>query len=142
MTQRECAWWLILYCSAATNAASSPLPLLPPEIRSRIWDFVFSDLVVQVNGCVWNQRGFVVTTHRSSPACGRPLLTLQTLGRPTLCDPSGSGVRDLCMTSGNCQIHLRCKVSTCMLQVCRQVYQEAVLRPFKRATLDFIIGNW
>ena len=32
----------MLYHSATANAARSPLLLLPPEIRCRIWDYAFS----------------------------------------------------------------------------------------------------
>jgi hypothetical protein len=36
--------------SASRNAVKSRLlAKMPPEIRSRIWDFVFADLVVRIN---------------------------------------------------------------------------------------------
>jgi hypothetical protein len=38
------------YRSATLNAVDSPLlSKVPPEIRSRIWDYVFGDLIVRVN---------------------------------------------------------------------------------------------
>jgi hypothetical protein len=117
------------------NAATSPLLLLPPEIRCRICDYAFSDCVVRVRD------GRIKVCH-SSQACESRLS--QRRDQRVIFGPrAGVGVgslgydfRSLGWPEG-CRTHASSRVPVHLLQVSRQIYHEAVLKPFVQKTFDF-----
>jgi hypothetical protein len=116
---------------ASTNAADSRFLRLPPEIRCRIYDFAFSDRVVRV-------RTSQVTFCQSSEACQiqhrqhYDQRIVHQISLPYPRDPS---------ELEPCQAHKISKIPVHLLQVCRQVYHEAALKPFTQPTFDFFVGN-
>jgi hypothetical protein len=120
---------------ASLNAANSPLlTLIPPEIRSRIWDFVFTDLVVRVSRDRTNTngrpRGHSQTTCHASRDCEkqwRQLHNDETISHPGSARP--------CLGNNHHNMPVQ------MLQVCRQMYHEAALKPFTEPTFEFIMVN-
>ena len=123
---------------------------MPPEIRSRIWDFVFADLVVRINhgGKYQYYRGaFQKPTdgysigHQqiscyTSRACEEQWrqrhseARISVQGRP---NPYSEWTACELMKPHFIPVHL--------LQVCRQIYHEAVLRPFTEPTFRFIMSG-
>jgi hypothetical protein len=118
--------------------------LLPPEIRSRIYDYVFSDCVVRVRiGSLGHKGTYEILICQTSDACelqwrqrhGQQIVPLPTgLDSPEV---FGKGAK-----LDDCRTHQRCQIPVHLLQVCRQTYHEAALKPFTQATFDFIIYSW
>lgn len=126
--------------STVRNAATSPLLLLPPEVRSRIWDAVFADLVVRVNfggkyinGRLDHQR----TTCHTSRRCEYDMRRGFRLERITF--PSAS---DLGRTEAiGCLMNKPREIPVHLLQVSRQIYHEVALKPFTEPTFAFTMSN-
>jgi hypothetical protein len=113
---------------AAINTADSPLLRLPPEIRCRIYNFTFGDLVVRAR---WGR--FHIC--HSSQAC--ELQRRQNYDQRISYHPTGEPdfIND---DSGfpRCQTQKRFQIPVHLLQVCRQIYHEAALKPFTEPTFD------
>jgi hypothetical protein len=103
--------------------------LLPPEIRYRIYSFVFGDLIIRVNFGSYH-------VCQSSQAC--ELQRRQNYDQRISYHPEGdpnlisedSGFMD-------CQTQRHVEIPVHLLQVCRQIYHEAALKPFSEPTFDF-----
>ena len=124
-------------CSAATNAAISPLLLLPPEIRCRIYDYAFADHFVHISfdSVRFNQilRQQLCQDPQECAAvqsqhCGQKILHHAI-------DPSSSR---LATQSTHCVQTGSRKIPVQLLQVSRQIYHEAVLKPFTHSTFHFV----
>jgi hypothetical protein len=124
--------------STVRNAATSPLLLLPPEIRSRIWDAVFADLVVRVNfgGKYINGRlDHRRTTCHTSRRCEYHMHRRFRAERITFRSTNGE------MQATGCQMNKPREMPVHLLQVCRQIYHEAALKPFTEPTFAFTMSN-
>jgi hypothetical protein len=120
------------------NAAISPLLLLSPEIRDRIWDEVFADLVVRVefggkfvNGRLDHQR----TTCHTSRICEHDMHYRFLDDRITFRSPTGA------IEAVRCRINKFREMPVHLLQVCRQIYHEAALKPFTEPTFAFTMSQ-
>jgi len=136
---------LTLCNSAANNATKSPLLLLPPEIRCRIYDDVFSGCILHVSSN--NERGIgrrpKQTLHTkfcqspqdcaAVPSLHRDQRKLQGISNPV---PSPrDGPPSICVQTGSRSIPVQ------VLQASRQIYHEAVLKPFTETTFSFDISG-
>ena len=118
--------------SAVINAANSPLILLPPETHNRIWDAAFRDLIVRVDfvGTHVNGRlGHSSTICHRSWACEAYSQQLDPAERFIRPDPAPIKCQKR-KPDDPMPVHL--------LQVCRQIYHEAALKPFSQPTFDFV----
>ncbi|TLD07930.1 hypothetical protein E2P81_ATG10165 [Venturia nashicola] len=123
---------------SANNVSHSPLLSLPPEIRSRIWDYVFQVGVIHVT---------VPERHRvfgyDLSICHHPDEDEKTPGRILVSQLPGSQLSPrLSDERASMQDHQGCVFDTKnrrplnqdlhldLLQTCRSVYHEAVLKPF------------
>jgi hypothetical protein len=120
-------------CSTTLNATKSPLLLLPPAVRSRIFDHVFGGMVVHIVG-----EEDALERHYKLKICDCPdslprfgLHTLPTSGLSRN-DPvcMKTHVQNCTRTASRKDFHLN------VLHVSRQVYQETVLRPFRQTVFS------
>ena len=126
---------LMLYDSATTNAARSPLLLLPPEIRCRIWDYAFSGCVFHISSTGMRRlREHHFTLCQSPQEC--VLLQFQHRAERISSHPSDREVFGTCSQVAGPN-RARADIPLHMLQVCRQIYHEAVLKPFTQAAFHF-----
>ena len=134
----EACTWLMEYDSAATNAASSPLLLLPPEVRCRIYDYAFGGFLFHITAAV-NDVLYRTLCHSPQPCAYLPFqhCALRIL-------PSSETSSPLCTKTEPRYFYApkpeRSKIPVHMLQVCRQVYHEAVLKPFTQMSFQLSIG--
>ncbi|TLD07931.1 hypothetical protein E2P81_ATG10166 [Venturia nashicola] len=123
-----------MLCSTADNARNSPLLLLPPEIRSRIWDYVFDVGVIHVTTWTTNGHAYELSI------CRRPKSYTETPPRvfadkrddsagPLSSDPSYLEDHELCLWTGSREPFDRAHYLS-PLRTCRLIYHEAVLKPF------------
>jgi hypothetical protein len=129
-TLREVYTWLTQYDSAATNAANSPLLRLPPEIRCRIYDYAFGGFLVHVD-CHGRQRKQVLRQKICN--CPQQCASLPFQQCVSRILP-GSPYIVWCKSSKDVPENERRKIPVHILQVCRQIYHEAVLKTFTQAT--------
>jgi hypothetical protein len=102
---------------------------LPPEIRCRIYNFAFGDLIIRVNF------GRYYVCH-SSQAC--EVQRRQNYDQRISYHPTGDP--DLIIEDSgfiDCQTQKHIQIPVHLLQVCRQIYHEAALKPFSEPTFDF-----
>jgi hypothetical protein len=129
----------MLYHSATANAARSPLLLLPPEIRCRIWDYAFSGYVFHISSTGFRrQRDYHFTICQSPQEC--LLLQVQDRNERISSHPDYREVFETCSHVAHPN-HPRNDIPLHLLQVCRQVYHEAVLKPFTQATFHSMTGT-
>lgn len=127
-------------CSAAKNAADSRLLRLPPEIRCRIYDYAFGSCPVHVNASYSDYK----FTNCSSPQdCEVPLLQRRTQQVSFSGDPSDrvSESYEDCKNPLSHQKAGSRRIPVHMLQVCRQIYYEAALKPFTEASFHIVLVN-
>jgi hypothetical protein len=110
--------------SAATNAANSLLLLLPPEVRCRIYDYAFGGFLFHITAAV-NDVLYRTLCHSPQPC---EYLPFQHCALRTL--PSSGTSSPQCTKPKYAPKLERSKIPVHMLQVCRQIYHEAVLKPF------------
>ena len=125
--------------SGATNAATSSLLLLPPEIRCRIYDYAFSGFVFHISSAgLRRNRDHHNTLCQSPHEC--ELLQFKDCVERVSDHPSDREVFATCsqVTGPN---RPRRDIPLHMLQSCRQVYHEAVLKPFAHATFHFVTSS-
>ena len=132
--------------STATNAATSPLLELPPEIRSRIYDYVFGSNLVRIISTLHielkSQRiGYKI----SMCTCehDHTQLSLRVRGYDHETEPERF-YTNLCQscTSSDAQRSSACEgLSLQLLQASRQIYHEAVLKPFQQAFFVLHLGG-
>jgi hypothetical protein len=126
----------MLSCSADHNAANSPLLLLPPEIRCRIYDYAFGGFVIHLTTDDF-QRKLILT----QALCQSPQTCASLHFQHHRILPMGSkAFEDKCIQSSGDPTIARIKIPVHMLQVCRQIYHEAVLKPFDQTTFHFVTG--
>lgn len=119
--------------STASNAQNSPLLSLPPEIRSRIWDYVFDVGVIHVTSPPASGHAYGLSI------CRRPEVYAETPPHVLLEDRDASSdytsppsyVKDheLCLGTGTREPFDRLHHLS-LLRTCRLIYHEAVLKPF------------
>lgn len=115
--------------SAVYNAENSPFLLLPPELRSRIYDFVFGDLVIR--RLPW--RNTVCQKHQACEVERRQRYDQKISYYPTPDQIHPSHLKeDLGLTS--CTTQKQARIPVRLLQVCRQINHEAALKPFSEPT--------
>jgi hypothetical protein len=127
---------LIPSCSADTNAANSPLLLLPPEIRCRIYDYAFGGFVIHLSADD-SKRKYVL----SQKLCQSPQTCASLHFQHHRILPMGSGYKGACTQLSDDQKLEHITIPVHMLQVCRQIYHEAVLKPFAQTTFHFGTGR-
>jgi hypothetical protein len=120
--------------SAATNAAISPLLLLPPEIRCRIYDYAFGGFVVHLGTDDGPRKQVLLKTLCQSP---QTCASLQFQHRDSRVLPGSETSLHQCTTFKAAPRSERITIPVHMLQVCRQIYHEAVLKPFAQTTFHF-----
>jgi hypothetical protein len=102
------------------NATISPLlSKIPPEIRSRIYDYVFGDLIVRVNHGGRHSRG-----------------VFQPDGKSWIFEVPSANPNYV-----PCDLNKPYEIPVQLLQVCRQIYHEAVLKPFTEPTFKFMMTD-
>ena len=134
------------------NATISPLlSKIPPEIRSRIYDYVFGDLIVRVNHGGRFSRGVFKPNGKSGHqqitcntwrACEKQWRQRRSADRVSI-DTSGS-IYGLPSANPNyvpCDLNKPYEIPVQLLQVCRQIYHEAVLKPFTQPTFKFTMTD-
>jgi len=124
--------------SAITNAADSPLLRLPPEIRCRIYDYAFGSCLVHVNA---DRHQYTFANCSSPQDCEAPL-PQRRIQRISLYDdgPDGrSSTYEDCRKPVGRQNVGSCNIPVHMLQVCRQMYHEAALKPFTEASFHIVL---
>ncbi|KAM0690869.1 hypothetical protein Q7P36_009638 [Cladosporium allicinum] len=116
---------------AAYNAENSPFLLLSPELRSRIYDFVFGDLVIRRQP--W--KNSVCQKHQACEVKRRERYDqkISYYLTPDQIHPSDLK-EDLGLIS--CRTQKQARIPVRLLQVCRQIYHEAALKPFSEPTFD------
>ena len=113
---------------ASINAADSPFLRLPPETRCRIYDFTFGDHVIRV------KRSQTIFCHSSQAyelehrKHYDQRVTHESSSSPRQHSPS--------VPLDTSHTHGRSNVPVQLLQVCRQIYHEAVLKPFTQPSFD------
>ena len=127
-------------CSAASNAANSPLLRLPPEVRCRIYDYAFGSCVVHVNVGYKGSR-HTLTNCSSPQKCEAPLLQrrIQRIIKSSYPYNATWWHLEVCRKPSNRQV--TCKIPVHMMQVCRQIYHEVALKPFAEASFHVIIPD-
>jgi hypothetical protein len=131
--------------STTANAATSQFLRLPPEIRSRIYDYVFGSKPVSIQPYLHvEQRPKRVGYKISMCTCEHDHTQLSP--RVRFYDHEKDLERvctEACpnCTAGAAQRSPACKsLSLQSLQVCRQIYHEAALKPFQQALFVFDFG--
>jgi hypothetical protein len=126
--------------STAVNASRSPLLLLPPEIRTRIYRYVFDVGVIHITHHRMGDRArnYALTVCHCPDLCeggeAGLFVTSNRVGRDV---SSGSQIlvqphQDCVGTGPNNTRKPLCQyLQLDLLQTCRQIYHEAVLEPFK-----------
>lgn len=132
---------LLTLLSTATNATLSPLLLLPSEIRCRIYDYVFTVGDIHMFGIKDSDvRTFtktITTCNLSVCFCPRiherkPVVLLNP-SHPTQHEPTYAERHVGCWLQKSRQpLHQHLQLD--LLKVCRQIYHEAVLKPFSQNT--------
>lgn len=104
-------------CSAASNAANSPLLRLPPEVRCRIYDYAFGSCVVHVNVGYKGSR-HTLTNCSSPQKCEAPLLQrrIQRIIKSSYPYNATWWHLEVCRKPSNRQV--TCKIPVHMMQVC------------------------
>lgn len=102
--------------------------MLPPEIRDRIYDYVFEDLIVRVDRGLGPRKRY-----REAPACNVVQMCDEHWRQPhpeRILHRSFSDPFYLSESHKNCDKHSRQEIPVHLLQVCRKIYHEAALKPF------------
>lgn len=129
---------LLTISSAVANASRSPLLLLPPEIRCRIYEHLFSVTDIHIASDLPRSKHRAIklpyrllVCHCSQGYEGRPTVSL--VPESSKNEPSYPDLHCACLSSKSrepiCN-HLRLD----LLRVCRQIYHEAALKPFSQNT--------
>ena len=133
--------------STTANAATSQFLRLPPEIRSRIYDYVFGSKPVSIQPYLHvEQRPKRVGYKISMCTCEHDHTQLSP--RVRFYDHEKDLERvctEACpnCTAGAAQRSPACKsLSLQSLQVCRQIYHEAALKPFQQASFNYNFDNY
>jgi hypothetical protein len=122
------------------NAAQSPFLLLPPEVKGRIYDYAFGGNAIHVTYDICPIGKVRYRLHKSR--CVQDLSPPQKI---TFISPSRESklyecpderhhdcVQKVTRRAPSC-----CDMPLSLLQVCRQVYHEAALKPFSQTTFLF-----
>lgn len=133
-----------MFCSTADNARNSPLLSLPPEIRSRIWDYVLDVGVIHVTSSSTRGQAYELSicrhpeTYPEAPS--RIVEERNDDGASYIC-PNSSYMHDHehCLWTGTRKPFDRLNHLS-LLQTCRLIYHEAVLKPF--SVNVFQINTW
>jgi hypothetical protein len=134
------------------NATISPLlSKIPPEIRSRIYDYVFGDLIVRVNHGGRHSRGVFQPDGKSGHqqitcntwrACEKQWRQRRSSDRVSIDTSSWIfGVPSANPNYVPCDLNKPYEIPVQLLQVCRQIYHEAVLKPFTEPTFKFMMTD-
>ena len=132
---------LTLRHSSATNAARSPFLRLPPEVRGRIYDYAFGGNVVhfictgepdEITGYRLDICHYAQDHDQSQRIIHLPPVPPQTV--PRTFRPVTH--HDDCKHDKTRKPLTRWDIPLCLLQVCRQIYHEAALKPFSQTTFD------
>lgn len=133
-----------MFYSTANNARNSPLLSLPPEIRSRIWDYVFDVGVIHVTSPLTRGHAYELSI------CRRPEMYAEAPSR-IVEERDDGGANYLSRNSSYTHDHEHCLWTgtrkpfdrlnhLSLLQTCRLIYHEAVLKPF--SVNGFQINTW
>ncbi|KAK5741470.1 hypothetical protein LTR17_003905 [Elasticomyces elasticus] len=128
-----------------TNATSSPLLKLPPEIRNRIWGFLFGGKTVHVQGDYYPQgrRRRLVRRRLVHMVCQVPnsdkeiseqITRHNELDGSTQCFQSYWDRHRHCYAGGATK---KATLPMAVLRTCRQIHQEAALLPFQLNEFSF-----
>jgi len=127
---------------AATNAKNSPFFRLPFEVRESIYDYAFGSCIVYA---YVGTGGYLLTS------CSFPQEREASLPpRVTRSPDSGDGhpawwyhdeEHDDCSKPADDQNVRSLKIPVHLLQVCRQIYHEAALKPFTEATFGVTLDG-
>lgn len=132
--------------STAANASTSQFLNLPPEIRSRIYDYVFgSNPVCIVPDLEVEQKSMRIGYKILMCTCehDRTQLSPRVRGYGHRTEPE----RVYTKACQNCKASAELQSSACeslslpLLQVCRQIYHEAALKPFQQTLFTINFGK-
>jgi hypothetical protein len=123
--------------SATANAATSPFLKLPPELRSRIYDYVFGSNLVHIAAYPHiENRAKRVGYRISSCTCEgydtRLSPRVRSYEHDTAPDEVFTEACQGCAASFARQASASQAYCLSLLQVCRQIYHEAALKPFQQ----------
>ena len=125
--------------SAAANSTSSQLLMLPPELRSRIYDYVFGSNMVHIAAHPHVEHDAKSIGYRvSNCTCerhGRQLSPRVRLYERDI-EPE-EVIAESCQACPASQTSASQAFSLPLLQVCRQIYHEAALKPFQQASFNY-----
>lgn len=127
------------------NAATAQLLRLPPELRCHIYDHVFGNNSVLINLYHDIEQRFSRISYRPSMCTcehGYTQLSARLHAYNHEEDPE-SACMESCQISSAAQRSSACEsLSLPLLQVCRQIYFEAALKPFQRTLFIFDLGKF
>jgi hypothetical protein len=132
--------WLMKYDSAATNAANSPLLFLPPEVRCRVYDYAFGGVLFHLTAAASEYSTGTTVLYRTLCHSPQPYASLPFRNCASRILPSSETSSPQCTKPRYAPKLERSKIPVHMLQVCRQIYHEAVLKPFVQIQFQFDIG--
>jgi len=121
------------------NAAKSPLLRLPPEVRNRIWYFLFGGMTIHIKAD--SSRGPIAHAVCRSPLRDEDLAqiinrlqhqSISKTGLPRIRIRTPSAAHKNCTWSG-----FNHRLSLSALRACRQLHQEAALFPYQHNTFSF-----
>lgn len=126
--------------SACLNAVNSPLlSMFPPEVRNRIWDCLFEDLIVRIDSQGLYSSGTLRSYQQTNCRSSRPCEKWWRERQIERIVRQGSRVADQAPPA--CEKHKQYEMPVQVLQVCRQIYHEAVLKPFTQPTFEIIMAT-
>ena len=133
----------LIHSSTATNAACSPFLALPAELRRRIYDFVFGSNTIRIIPCRHmehepNRIGYALLRC----TCEQDLTQLSPRIRGYEYEGGyGRVCTQVCQYRTASHAEWKKGLSLASLQVCRQIYHEAVLKPFQKSFFTFGFGT-
>lgn len=129
----------LTHSSTAVNSTSSQLLLLPIELRYRIYDYTFGSNLVRITAHPQVENNTKSICYRiSSRTCERHDAQMSPRVRSFEYDIEPEAVfAEFCDDCSARQESVARNFSLPLLQVCRQVYHEAALKPFQQATFVY-----
>jgi len=127
--------------STTTNADTSPFLKLPPEIRSRIYDYVFGSNLVYIDPYLHTEQkskrvGYEISKCTCEYDHTRLSPRVRAYEHDAWIERTCTDVCQSC-TSSDAQRTTALDFSLPLLQVSRQIYHEAALKPFQQASFVF-----
>lgn len=138
---------MMLICHRATiNATSSPLLRLPAEIRSHILDLIFKDNIIRVHPNVVyidsRQHAYYKLSNCQCPTKYERYSSRVWVREAGWEDkPKFMYGCEECQSNYGSSPAAQVKLSLQVLQVCRQIYHEAALKPFSNSVFIYECDN-